>query len=198
MAYSHNLYICVLTCHESTLQRAKVIWSSSSRPLIMKVKSKRKSIFCTVNGFVIYVTWMVRLFHQNSYMWISTQFLGKAWIPYNLISNWHWFIHGWPIFSRLHSNAIKDLFPQLKQVQGVKLSYNTLQEHQKFRSYVGISVISDTGFIIEVYGISYFEVCSLHWWHWERNSWTKNCILVFSAEWRGHISIFQSTNRLER
>ena len=39
----------------------------------------------------------------------------------------------------------------------------TLQEHQKFRSKTEISIISDNGFIIEVCGISYFEVCSLQW-----------------------------------
>ena len=60
-----------------------------------------------------------------------------------------------------------------------------------------ISLISDKGFTMEVYRISYFEGCSLLWWHWKTNSCTKNCIWVLWSKWRGHISRFLPISRIK-
>ena len=40
---------------------------------------------------------------------------------------------------------------------------NTLKELQEFLTKTEISVTSDDGYTMEVYGISDFERCSLHW-----------------------------------
>ena len=74
----------------------------------------------------------------------------------------------------------------------------TLQEHQKFRTKMEMSVI----FLIFCFpcksmGTSDFEWCRLYWWPYKFNSSNKNCILVFWSKWHGHISSFQFKYRLQ-